>query len=129
MKHVLFQVLQKRAANTVDDAFWDTCRTGRVHDVKRVIELDLGKLERRIFSGEILPAYCSTDVINPEIPTRKSCDYGAFNAVDGFENAFDWFKAIMPLAVVKIPVCAKQYFRLDLSEAIYNSINAEVGGT
>ena len=89
MKHVLFQVLQKRPANTMDDAFGDTCRTGRVHDVKRVIELDLHKLERRIFCGEILPAYCSTDVVNPELLARKSCDNGAFNAVDGFENTLD----------------------------------------
>ena len=89
MKHVLFQVLQKRPADTVNDAFGDTGRTGRVHDVKRVIELDLGKLERRVFYGEILPAYRSTDVVDPEIPARKRGDNRAFNAVDGFENALD----------------------------------------
>jgi hypothetical protein len=52
-----------------------------------------------------------------------------FDAFDEIEHAVHRGQRVMPLAVVIIAVSAEQDLRPDLSEAIDNTIDAEVGGT
>ncbi len=110
------------------DALGHTRRTGRIHDVQRVIKFDRIEFQFSTGDPEILP-------VDERISRRRRVVVVEGNVDGGFVtwnrclNVPDDWQAIDTLAVVVIAVGRHQYFRFDLAESIDDTVDSKIRRT
>ena len=126
MKAMLLQVLEKRAARRMDNAFRDAGRSARIHDVERMREGQANESERIVRRG----SEKRRPVLRPCETLRTLADEG--HDGDMFERgqARDYFGELVMrgqhLAGIAVTVAGDEHFRLDLSETIEHALHAEI---
>ena len=120
MQHMLFQMLQQRAANAVNDALRFTRRAGRIHDVERMVErsgcVRRGRLRMPTLGGGDSVLFFAKHG-NPQ----QMAD-----GIDGVKHGARPFANIVALAAVAIAVAGNQHLGGDLTEPIQRPFNAEI---
>ena len=123
---MLFALLQQRSSMPMHNALWDTGRTGRIHDVQRVIEIDRRDLKRRIIFEKILPEDCVVDTCICWCRRYEWHHNRLHDRRDRHRDAGHCLTCVASLTVVEIGIGRKQNLWLDLTETINNSVGAEV---
>src|SRR5210317_1711580 len=110
----------------VHDALRHSGSARGIHDVKRVVEVDLRKIERLTGTGKLVPRDGRVQgQVVAELIQKRDHD-NSLDAVYPFDYSFNRCPRIAGLSVVVIAVYSKQNPGFDLTEAIDHTIDAEV---
>ena len=110
----------------VYDTFRDSSRSGGVHDVQRVTEVERSELKRRIGNEKVLP---EDRIVESRVYRRlryKRYDNRLNKRWNCPCNAGNRLSRIASLAVVEIGIGCEKNFRLNLAKAIDDSIRSKI---
>jgi hypothetical protein len=124
LQHMLFQVLNQRAADPVRNALGFAGSARRIQHVERIVEAARHEIDALHQVGEDLAPVNGIDVI---AESGKPDLYYLLDARQLRANIPGFVVEIVAFAVIKITVGRKQETRLGLAEAIDHAVDAEVG--
>ena len=127
MELVLLQMLEKRAARRMDDAFGHAGRAAGKHDVERMAEGQPREGKRRIARAlqKRRPAFDVRQVGN--VVAEEGHDDGMFERGKPGHDLRELVAARQFLAGIAIAVAGHQHPGLDLAEAVQHAFRAEIG--
>ena len=119
-------MLNQCPAGRVHDAFRQTGRAGRVHDVQRMVEGQVGKshgMDGR--QRQIFPFHSLRQGVN--IPVSRIIDHdNLFHRRELIDNSLNFFLGIDDFASKIITIGGKNYLGLYLAEAVKDAFDPKI---
>ena len=129
MQLLLHEMFEERSPSSVDNAFGHAGRARGVHDVKRMIERQILKINLRCIRfkiGNQPGAWIRRQV---RLVRNQRHDHGVFKRRQTICDCAKFFKRIVSLAVIPVAISAEEHFGRDLAKAIQYALDAEVWRT
>ena len=128
MQHQFLQMVEQNAAGALDHALGQTGGAGRIHDVQRMVEGQLFEFDVEIgFRGdEIAEHHRIGHAADIRIHLRVRYHDDFFDGRKLFQDGADPLQRVDLFAFEKIPVGREEHLGPYLSEAVENTLYAEV---